>query len=239
MKFLDLTFPAPAHNLACDEALLDWCEAEGGPEILRCWESPVPFVALGYTNQVGTEVNHAACRERGVRILRRTSGGGTVVQGPGCLNYALLLRIRDDGPTANLSGTNAFVMARQAAAIASVLGAPVEVRGITDLARDGLKFSGNAQRRRQRFLLFHGTFLLDFDLQLVAELLPLPSKQPEYRGGRAHAAFLTNLGVSAPAVKAALRREWGATAELAGVPLEEIDRLAAGKYAGDEWNLKF
>ena len=37
MKQLDLTLPSPAENLACDEALLDWCEENGGEEILRFW----------------------------------------------------------------------------------------------------------------------------------------------------------------------------------------------------------
>ena len=86
MRHLDLTIPSPAENLACDEALLDWCESGDGVECLRFWESPEPFVVVGYANKVETEVNVAACEARKIPILRRCSGGGTVVQGPGCLN---------------------------------------------------------------------------------------------------------------------------------------------------------
>ena len=57
MKHLDLTLPSPTENLACDEALLDWCEENGGKEVLRFWESPETFVVVGYANKIAVEVN--------------------------------------------------------------------------------------------------------------------------------------------------------------------------------------
>ena len=201
MKLLDLTLPSPAENLACDEALLDAAEAGDGGEILRFWEPREHFVVVGYANKVATEVNVAACEARGIPILRRCSGGGTVVQGPGCLNYTLVLRITADGPLHNIGVANQFIMRQNRAAIATLnpqpLGAAkrggdgstlnVAIRGHTDLAIGERKFSGNSQRRRKLFLLFHGTFLLHFNLALVSELLPMPSKQPDYRESpRAH-----------------------------------------------------
>ena len=50
-------------------------------------------------------------------------------------------------------------------ALGQALGQAVEIEGHTDLAIDGVKFSGNAQRRRRDALLFHGTILLGFDLR--------------------------------------------------------------------------
>ena len=113
------------------------------------------------------------------------------------------------------------------------------VRGHTDLAIGGLKFSGNSQRRKKNFLLFHGTFLLNFDLALVSEFLRMPSKQPDYRQSRSHGEFLTNLNLSPDKVKAALKKSWNATEELKDFPKSEIQKLAAQKYSTDEWNLKF
>src|SRR6185295_5909726 len=83
MNYLDQTFPTAEENLACDEALLDWCDAGDGPEVLRFWEPQQHFVVVGYSNRVEREVNVAACRESGIPILHRCSGGGTVLQGPG------------------------------------------------------------------------------------------------------------------------------------------------------------
>ncbi|HTN71202.1 MAG TPA: lipoate--protein ligase family protein, partial [Methylomirabilota bacterium] len=79
MKYLELTFADPARNLACDEALLELCEQKEAEGILRIWEPQTYFVVLGYSNKLATEVNVEACAERGMPVLRRFSGGGTVL----------------------------------------------------------------------------------------------------------------------------------------------------------------
>jgi lipoate-protein ligase A len=243
MQHLDLTLPSPAENLACDEALLDWCESGEGAECLRFWESPELFVVVGYANKVETEVDVAACEARKILILRRCSGGGTVVQGPGCLNYTLVLPITKDGPLHSIPVANQFIMRHNRAAVQSLNPQPstlnCAIRGHTDLAIGEKKFSGNSQRRRKHFLLFHGTFLLDFDLALIGDLLRMPSKEPDYRERRNHAEFLTNIKVSAEKVKAALRKEWNAISPLTKPPLEKIKALARERYLTNEWNFKF
>src|SRR6266404_876476 len=89
MKYIDLTLGTPAENLACDEALLNMCEEGLEGEILRFWEPKETFVVVGYANQAAREANLEACRAGNVPVLRRCSGGGTVLQGLGCLNYSL------------------------------------------------------------------------------------------------------------------------------------------------------
>ena len=239
MKYLDRTLHTAQENLACDEALLDGCE-EGSPdEILRFWEPRQHFVVLGYSNKASAEVNLDSCRALGIPVLRRCSGGGTVLQGPGCLNYALILRIRDGSAMESVTEANAFIMNRNRSALNLLLGGEVLIQGHTDLTLQGLKFSGNSQRRRRRFLLFHGSFLLHLDLALVEQVLQLPAKQPSYRRNRAHKNFLTNLSLKADAVKEAMKQIWAATEVLEEVPEERIERLVREKYATDDWNLKF
>ena len=239
MKCLDLTLATPAQNLAADEALLDWCETGGADEVLRFWESQDCFVVVGYANKIPTEVQGETCRANHIPILRRCSGGGTVVQGPGCLNYALILKIDEAGPTASITGTNTLVMQRHQQALQPLLASPVRIEGVTDLALGALKFSGNAQRRRRSHLLFHGTFLLNFDLALVERLLSPPSKEPAYRRHRTHRDFLTNLPLSVDSVKTALKQTWSLTETLACFPSEGLDRLVADKYSTAAWNQKF
>ena len=239
MTSLDLTLPTPAENLACDEALLDQAEQHGGPSVLRCWESPSYFVVLGYANRWREEVNVTACQEENIPILRRCSGGGTVLQGPGCLNYCLVLDMLKDGPLETVTQTNRFIMRRNADALASLLARPIEVEGCTDLALGQLKFSGNAQRRRRRWLLFHGTILLDFDVQRIERALRPPPRQPAYRRDRSHAEFLTQLKLPAAVVKQSLCAAWDA-AEPAGDPApSEIQRLVRERYGTEEWSFKW
>lgn len=242
MKRLDLPYRPAAENLAADEALLDWSEAGHGDETLLFWEPRETFVVVGYANRVATEVNVAACGQNGIPIFRRCSGGGAVVQMPGGLNYSLILRIRENLPTQNITAANHFIMEKNRAAIQSAIGGPssaISVRGHTDICLDGKKIAGNSQRRRKNFLLFHGTLLLNCNLAQISELLLMPSLQPHYRAGRPHSDFVTNLNLSAATVKAALADEWNAGEELNQPPVVEISRLAREKYSAREWNFKF
>ena len=239
MKTLDLTLSTPEENLACDEALLRRCERGESGELLRFWEPRQHFVVLGLSNAHRAETRLQACQARGVPILRRCSGGGAVLQGPGCLNYALVLRIRRPGPLENITAANRFILQRHLAAVEKLLGRPAALQGCTDLTLDGLKFSGNSQRRGADWLLFHGTFLLRMDISLVEELLEPPSRQPAYRRNRPHAQFLTNLPLSSIQLKRALQEVWSARdGSPPDSPKEEITELLASRYSRKEWHLR-
>jgi lipoate-protein ligase A len=113
------------------------------------------------------------------------------------------------------------------------------MQGHTDLAIGGLKVSGNSQRRKRKFLLFHGSFLLHLDISLVEKALRMPSKEPDYRVKRAHNDFLLNMKMPSSRVKQALGKCWGAKEPVAGIPFDRISALARDKYGRDDWNLKF
>lgn len=231
MKFLELTLETPAENLACDEALLEMGEAGCGHGILRFWEPRESFVVLGYANSLSESVDVARCRAQGVPIFRRCTGGGTVLQGPGCLNYSLVLEIDPFGPLSTIAGSNAFVMEAHRRILQPLTRGHLEIQGFTDLTWNGAKFSGNAQRRRRRWLLFHGTFLYSFDLDRVEQLLPLPRRQPAYRRGRRHRDFLANVDIAPAEIRAALARAWNVEGPLEAVPWRRIRELAESRYA--------
>ena len=164
-----------------------------------------------------------------------------MLQGPGVLNYSLVLRAAEGSPLGSITSANRFIMERNAAALTQLLGATVEVQGHTDLAIAGRKFSGNAQRRKRTHLLFHGAILLNLDLNLLDAVLPMPSLEPDYRQHRPHREFLTQLAATATAVKAALRSAWSCSksSDLASVAPDSRDeaaKLVTDKYARDDWN---
>jgi lipoate---protein ligase len=237
--YLDRSCPTPEANLALDEALLEWCSLEPGREGLRCWESTTPFVVLGRANAARTEVDLEACTRLGLPVLRRCSGGGTVVQGPGCLNYPLVLRLDRQPELAGITTTNRWVLGQHQAALAALLGEPVRVEGITDLTRRGRKFSGNAQKRGRTHLLFHGTFLLQFDLDLMQRVLRPPSRAPAYRMDRPHAGFVDNLRVTAEAVRQCLRGCWQATREFDDDLEPLLSRLLRERYLLPQWHRRY
>ena len=213
-RLLDLTLPSPVENLALDVALLDELDEYGGEPILRVWESDRHFVVLGPSCRLIDDVHVAACEQNDVPVLRRASGGGTVLQGPGCLSYALVLPLTWDPRLANIRSTNQFILERMATALHRWEPATV-FQGVSDLAIGGRKVSGNAQRRKRNALLFHGTILYAMESDLIARYLKHPARQPAYREDRPHEAFLRTINAPAQDIKQAIAEVWGAHSPLA------------------------
>jgi len=178
-------------------------------------------------------VDEVACRADGVPVLRRSSGGGTVLLGAGCLLYTLILDAEHAPELAGIRSSYAYILARVAAALPE--GNGVEPAGISDLAAAGRKFSGNAQQRKRRFLLHHGTLLYAFDLSRVERYLRPPPRQPEYRAGRDHAAFLRNLETPRDEIERRLRVAWAAETVESEWPMQRVSQLVAEKYTTEEW----
>ena len=212
MRYLHLTLPSTAENLAQDEAVLDQAESTpDAPETLRVWEPREFAVVVGRSSAIAAEVRMDACRQRGIPILRRSSGGAAVVIGPGCLVYALVLSLRRRPTLRAVDAAHRFVLGTHAQALLPLVPG-VACRGISDLVLgpDGQKFSGNSIRMKRDHLLYHGTLLYGFPLGLIEECLAMPPRQPEYRQGRPHRAFVTNLPLAPAVLRQALVAAWEA-----------------------------
>jgi lipoate---protein ligase len=239
MQYIELTLPDPASNLACDEALLELFEARRATDgLLRIWEPEQHFVVLGRSNRIDSEVDIAACEFERLSIFRRLSGGGTVLQGPGCLNYTLILRNGVDIPL-GIAESFQFVLEHHKQCMQPLIADRVEIAGISDLVVNQQKISGNAQCRKRWFSLVHGTFLLNLDPALIARCLRLPSKQPAYRQNRSHGCFMRNLHLDPVDVRKALRAAWCANDHFTDIPDAIITDLRKSRYARPDWTRKF
>ena len=233
MHFLDLTLPTAEENLALDEALLLEAEDGLGGEVLRLWEWPRLAVVLGNGGKIADDVDDDACATAGVPVLRRSSGGGTVLLGPGCLCFSIVLAFARDSVLEDLHGSYAYILRR----VMDALPTPgVELAGICDLTLGGQKFSGNAQQRKRYHLLHHGTILHGFDLTRVGHYLREPPRRPDYRGSREHDVFLRNVDLSRDDLGAALRKAWGPVTAMAEWPRDRVRRLVEERYSLSAWN---
>lgn len=181
---------AASCEIARDWQLFQAVEAGDQTFLCRIWEVSEPAVILGRSNAVADHVIQSACDEDQVPIVRRWSGGGAVVLGPGCVNYALALSTDAYPRLHDVAVSFSLILSRLATEL-RISGLAID--GGTDLVMNDRKISGNAQRRGRRALLHHGTLLYDFDSALATRYLREPVRRPAYRGTRAHAAFLANL----------------------------------------------
>ena len=236
MRYLDLTLPTPAENLALDEALLEDSPSPDEPlETIRFWEADRPLVVVGRSSRLGEEVREDVCRELSIPVLRRISGGAAVLAGPGCLMYSVVLSLRRRPALTAVGCVHCFALETLSAALRPLL-PDIAVRGASDLVLGDRKVSGNSMRMRQGRLLYHGTLLYDFPLELIARALAMPPRQPEYRRGRPHGDFLANLPLSADSIRRAVAAAWGADEPRGDWPRTRTAQLAAEKYSRPEWN---
>ena len=188
-------------ELAAEWEMFQAVEAGTASGAWRVWEAPGPAVCVGRRGSVG-QVHEPACLDDGVPVVRRESGGGAVVLGAGCLNYALVVPLTLRADLLDVAESFQIILGQ----LARALGLPgLGVAGTTDLALSGHKVSGNAQRRGRRALLHHGTLLYGFDASLATRYLAEPERQPTYRARRRHADFLGNLPLSADRLRRAVR----------------------------------
>lgn len=233
MRYLDLTLATAAEDLALDEALLLEAEEGRGAEVLRVWERGDFAVVLGAGGWLAEEVEEENCARDHVPILRRNSGGGAVLLGPGCLVFSLILSYQRSPFLTEVRPSHGFILGRVRDALNGLVAA--ERCGTSDLAVGDLKISGNSQQRKQRFLLHHGTLLHGLDLARAGRYLKLPARQPAYRRQRGHQEFLHNLPCGAAELCHRLQQAWQADQPLSEWPHERTRQLVADKYGRPEW----
>jgi len=242
---VDLRPCRPALGLALDEALLDSMRV-GGPETLRVWINDRSII-LGRSQSVAAEVDEAAAVRHRFPILRRVSGGGTVVHYPGNLNVSVVVRER-----AEWAGV-AQIFARFGGALAvgmTAWGHPFRAvdNGIYAGTR---KVGGAAQARRGNAILYHTTLMVrpcetPFDELLRALQAGYEPATPASRPRPVTSVSgITGRAMKADDVAAAaiegLRRELGIDPREGALTPAEVaaaEALARSKYGRREWTTR-
>ena len=173
--------------MTVNEDLLSICQ-KSGEATFRIYEPVDTAIVLG----AGRRAEHdlLTLKNSGVPVLKRKGGGGTVVLSPGQVVLALVKEVSQ--PFGNLEYAQAINgWFKQALFDMGISG--VEERGISDLCLGGKKILGSSLFRRRRILFYQASLLVCNDLTLFSLYLSYPSIVPEYRQGRSHEAFCTNL----------------------------------------------
>jgi lipoate---protein ligase len=251
MRLLIHTTSSPAHDLALEESIQLAVEQELSPNTWRLWQPAVPAVILGTGQEAAKEIALDAARAAEVPVLRRHSGGGTVVIGPGTINYSAFFAIADLPGAETIRGAM-WAALKPVVQVLSGWGMTIVEAGLSDLAVSGAdgtlrKIAGNSQARKKRSVVVHGTLLAAPDWERIARLLRFPSSVPDYRAGRDHRAFLTSLkDHGAPTEFSSfgegLRSVLPSSIVVESTPraheLEKVEALLKEKYGNPEWNFR-
>jgi lipoate-protein ligase A len=157
-----------------DDTLPQSVAQHGSPPILHLYTF-VPSVIVGKYQDIEASLRLDRCLAREIEYNRRSTGGGTVIMGPEII--ALGLGINVDClslKTGSVGGVFESVGEVLIKALEK-LGIPAYFRPKNDLEVAGKKIAGlSAASETGKSLLFHTSFLVDFDVELMDDIMNTP-----------------------------------------------------------------
>jgi lipoate---protein ligase len=161
----------------------------------KFWVPKHKALVLGHSQDAEKEIDVPAAERDGIPIHRRMGGGGTVLLSPGCFCVGLRFARQKGRTLHDYFAAGSGLIQR---AVHEALGVVLAPHGLSDLAyarSDGkvLKVAGCSLYMPRDHALYLASVLVNPDFAEIATYLPHPSKEPDYRGGRAHGDFLVGL----------------------------------------------
>jgi len=252
LRVLNTGHRSAAFNMGLDESLMESSARLGENEgILRLFGWNPPAISIGYFQSLEQEVDVDRCRELGVDVVRRMTGGGAVFHDSE-LTYSFFCREENSLVPRDILESYRVICSGVVRALESV-GIGATFAGINDIivSKNKRKISGNAQTRRKGVVLQHGTILLDVDVERMFSLLRVPEEKMRDKLVSTVRNRVTSvsdelgceIGFSefSKYVVDGFRDSFGAEIEMDEPSAEELEmagRLAETKFGSREWNFR-
>ncbi|MCG9967168.1 lipoate--protein ligase family protein [Pelotomaculum terephthalicicum JT] len=268
-RFIETGFNDAATNMAIDEAILT-CHGRGKvPPTLRFYRWRPPAISLGYFQRLEKEVNAGLCRELGIQVVRRLTGGRAVLHDRE-LTYSVVVseshplmpatvtesyKVISGGLLAGLKrlGICAAIAPRNRSRSGELSPAACfNTLSSYELTVNGKKIAGSAQVRRQGVILQHGSLPWELDADKLFLVLKFSGRQAADRMKQAFLAkatcmrAVTEREIPWAEISAALREGFksalGVELETGRLTAEETRlalELVTLKYKSQEWNNKY
>jgi lipoate-protein ligase A len=184
MYYIESPSTDPHFNLALEQYVFD--RLDRNHEYFMLWRNDNAVIVGKHQNTAG-EINASFVREKGIRVVRRLSGGGAVYHDLGNVNFTFIVNNK------NLGAFDFASFCRPVVRALGCLGVTAEINGRNDMTIDGKKFSGNAQYCKRDRVMHHGTILYDSNLAVVGQALVVPKGKIESKGIKSVRSRVTNV----------------------------------------------
>lgn len=246
-RVVDSGLAEPEFTFAADEAIAI-ARSEGRvPNTIHLYRRRSPTVSLGRFQDAAKATDIDFCRAKGIKLIRRVSGGSAVYTDSGHLEYGICL------PEAELPLGRVEAFRKTCSALVVALGSmgiEAEYKPVNDVLVGGRKISGSAQTKIGGAVLQHGTFILWNEPGMMQGALRMDEAKVRSRGLEP-SNYVTSLSEilgrepDIGTVKAHVIRGFedvfgieATPSDLTPFESEAVKRLISEKYGRDEWNLR-
>lgn len=246
IRLLDTGRLSAAANMALDEIILEAVADGSSPPTLRFLQFDPAAALVGYHQDVTHEIRLDFCREHGIEINRRLTGGGSILFQQSALGWEVF-GVPGQAPFAGTFEAILFQVCTIAASGLSRLGVQAKFRPRNDIEVNGRKISGTGGTAISGGFMFQGTVLIENEVELFLKALRVPVeklKKREIESLMERICFLSDLvkpTPSADSVKESLAREFASTlgARLVSAELTDGERQRLrnkmGYFRSSQW----
>ena len=162
-------------NMAIDYAILVANSRDSVPPTIRFYGWEPSAISIGYFQSLLDEINLDKCDELNVDYVRRITGGGAVFH-ENELTYSIVVSESHPSISKNILDSYGRICGGIIKGL-NDLGIDAYYEPINDILSKGKKISGNAQTRKFKTLLQHGTILMDVDVNKMFSVLNVPDEK--------------------------------------------------------------
>jgi lipoate-protein ligase A len=181
-----------AEGLSVDDMLPHAVTEGNSPPILHLYTFE-PAAIVGRYQDIRAALKLDRCEARGIAYSRRSTGGGTVIMGPEVVALGLGVSLRDGGIGKGIRGLF-HTMSRVVIRALGRLGVDAGFRPKNDIEAGGRKLAGlSASAEIGNAVLFHASILVDFDVELMLDIMNTPTEKIYDKGYNCFSERLTTI----------------------------------------------
>ena len=235
-RLIDTDIADPYYVTAADDALSQARKENKIQNTFHFYRRDPAAVSVGRSRKIQEDVDVNECSKNNVKIVRRTTGGGTIFTDKECLIYSIVFNSKD----AELQSSqeifenicNSIVITLKRFDIDAVYKPP------NDILFNGKKISGSAQIKKDDIVLIHGTILVDTDLELMNKVLK-QSKNVSVSTICEEIGYTHSMGAIKEELKKEFEMYFDTKFKQTGFSTYEnhlIEKLLNERYLNDSWN---